>query len=124
MSYWSLCLLALSFLLVACGGNDTQATAEDVSALCFSYCEKASSCDPNQPLSDEDKTECTEACAKPSQVIADATCLGVYADMILCALTLSCDDIMMGNQEFECTPQDVPERCMEESESTNSANGP
>ena len=114
----SIFFVALTFGLVACGGNETQATAEDVSALCLAYCEKASACAPAGTVSDEDKTECTDSCSESGQAASDPTCLGYYADALTCATNLSCEDLNMGNQDLLCAVDDIPETCFQDSQST------
>ena len=122
-------LLSLSCLLTACGestdtGNNdtgtnepgatgtTDATADDVAALCLAYCEKLSDCDPGNPMADEDLAECTNSCADPSVLPTDSICLGYVADALTCATALSCEDILLGNQDQLCVPDDLPEDCL------------
>ena len=111
-------LFVIGFSLAACGGTETQATAEDVSALCLTYCAKAASCSPGGEMSDEDKTECTDSCSEPSQATNDPICLGYYVDALTCATGLSCEDLMMGNQDLLCAIDGIPETCFQDSQST------
>ena len=103
------------FLLLVVNGCSDEAAMErdELLLLCPTYCSLVVECGKNSPADVANADDCTASCIDSAQRTDDLTCLGYFKESMVCAMELTCEQLLNEMAVLQCIPEEGSS-CFEE----------